>query len=548
MPPASPTRSRPSTYLHRACSNCRHRKTGCDGERPVCRRCREHPRRNLAPCVYTYTPPGGRVQLPDLPADQDHGFRLIDPYRDFLVPSPLSPSDSSVTWTPSPTQEGTSELSAMLLETFLSYFGKSHFFYLDQDQLQSLPDPGSFSNAVALWATHIARGQSYLADSGYSEDDLLLRTVSAVARDTMTIDSDVSLTAHRQDYLQLIQTEILLSLYYLDCAKFQQGRYHCAAATSLAMGCGLHQLGSNSPVHPGPFPPAFLGDALPVRAQDPTREKINAFWAVVILNNYWVALCGSPSNIPSDTMITTRWPTAIPTDSDLHQPPSTNANDVAGHSPFTLLAKASILLERTISLTNAVHYPGNAPNAADLWALDRRLETFRELLSQFFGGPTTATPQGLGINPQLVLTHLFVNTAVLQLHATYATSSPISYRKCVTAAGYVTAWVARDGVGNEGPPDPMFGPFLSAFAEMYISYLPAGSPNANLKAIVAALRSCAVRSSPTSILIDKCLKATDERLHLAQFALGIDTEAQSGTGSESASESASGMVFAHPSP
>lgn len=37
-------------------------------------------------------------------------------------------------------------------------------------------------------------------------------------------------------------------------------------------------------------------------------ERINAFWTVLIVNNYWVIAHGSPSAISYDMPIDTPWP------------------------------------------------------------------------------------------------------------------------------------------------------------------------------------------------------------------------------------------------
>ncbi|KAJ7157126.1 hypothetical protein C8R46DRAFT_420135 [Mycena filopes] len=53
------TTGRPSSYLSQACENCQRRKIRCDGERPVCRRCRLQPPRDLEPCRYSDGIPTG---------------------------------------------------------------------------------------------------------------------------------------------------------------------------------------------------------------------------------------------------------------------------------------------------------------------------------------------------------------------------------------------------------------------------------------------------------------------------------------------------------
>ncbi|KAF7329524.1 hypothetical protein MKEN_00214900 [Mycena kentingensis (nom. inval.)] len=545
--------SRPTTYIHRACSNCRRRKTGCDGERPTCRRCRDHPPRNLAPCIYSYTPPSG-VPPPEVSEDpEDPNLLLVQPYRQSPTSGALSPlahsPSSSAAWTPSPVDtraplsdgffrlspgHRTTDTSAMLLETFLAHFRHNHFVFLDAEQLRAVNGVHSLASVILLWATHIRAPTAASGNSAYARagevDDVLSSAVAAIARDTTVIEIAHGNPNPNLHALCLIQASILLSLYFLDTAQFTQGRYHCAAATSLALSCGLHQLGAAPGMASAPFPPSFLrhGESSSLaHIHAPARESIDAFWAVVILNNYFVAVCGAPSSMPSDTMISTRWPTHQPPYAQAQDPAATNpnvnanTNDVAGHSPLTLLAKSSILLERTISLTNAMNYPGHAPNNADLWTLDRRLETFRELLVQLYPIHPPASPPGLQQqteNPTLVLTNLFINTAILQLHAPYAATSQISYRKCLAAAGFVAGLVGNIKTVPTDAPDVMYSPFLSAFAELFISYLPPGPLGTNavstFDTIVSALRATTPKRSA---LAARCLQTIEARLQVAQF-------------------------------
>jgi hypothetical protein len=140
-----------------------------------------------------------------------------------------------------------------------------------------------------------------LAESVYSEEELLARTVHHVA-----LDIAVGGTLP-QRMLHMIQTEVLLSLYYLDYGRLLEANYHSAGATSLVFISGLHQLGASSLQNI----PIQMGANLRV-------EMINAFWSVLLINNYCVAASNTPSSMPYDAPISTPWPTVslIPIISD----------------------------------------------------------------------------------------------------------------------------------------------------------------------------------------------------------------------------------------
>lgn len=197
------------------------------------------------------------------------------------------------------------------MDIFSRHFSRHQFFFLDsvqfrQSALLPLPfghpdlPPRALLNAVSLWAIRVSPGP--IADSIYSEEELLGRVIHHLGRDVATIEGS------QQRLLHLIQAEVLLSLYYLDSGRFLEGNYHCAGATSLAFSVGLHQLGTPSQ---RPYPPLVIsGVTTPASADNiRAREEIDAFWSVVILNNYFVAVSGIPSNIPCDARISTPWPT-----------------------------------------------------------------------------------------------------------------------------------------------------------------------------------------------------------------------------------------------
>jgi hypothetical protein len=125
---------------------------------------------------------------------------------------------------------------------------------------------------------------------------------------TQNLAHDLSAVHHPNLILHTIQAEVLLSYYYMDSARLLEGIYHCAAAVSLAWCAGINKIGA-------PLRKSNLRFVFSDVLSDPpdeleAAERINAFWAVLMLNNCWVAASGLSSNIPDDIgEVCTPWPT-----------------------------------------------------------------------------------------------------------------------------------------------------------------------------------------------------------------------------------------------
>lgn len=99
---------------------------------------------------------------------------------------------------------------------------------------------------------------------------------------------------HPHKVLHVIQAEILLSYYYLNAGSVLEGTYHASAALSLTFSSGLHLIRSSAAPNDTFLDPL---SGLKYRLDPPSDfteegERVNAFWAVVVLNNYWIALYG----------------------------------------------------------------------------------------------------------------------------------------------------------------------------------------------------------------------------------------------------------------
>ncbi|KAJ6463124.1 hypothetical protein C8R47DRAFT_1202068 [Mycena vitilis] len=474
----------------------RHRKIRCDGERPVCQRCRLQPPRSLAPCKYSHAPAGGVSSEEEILTYMRHGPEQ-DPARVLLSdPYAIPPSQRqrvrpaaellNISLHPFGTPEPP-DLTAALYALHFFRSRPSDFFFLDPaafkqsallPQLFGRPDrlPRGLLNAVSLWATHIS--PTSVAHGAYSEDERLNQTVHHLTHDVATVD----LPQH-QHTTYVIQAQVLLSLYYLDSGNLVQGNYHCAGATSLALTAGLHQLGTPSqPLYP---PQGFLSTA-PAPACAPNNELISAFWSVFLLNNYFVAASGAPSGIPCDPPIRTPWPT---------------------DSPLARRTKASFLLERTISFMTRNSGP---TYSSQFRQIGLRLETFRSNIPPL----DAAVP----ISQGSLVTHALVSAAIVRLYAPHSSTSVTARFKCLGAATHIAARLVHMHLEEWEHIDPILGPLLAAFADVLVDNLPFGAPQGDLNTILSTMYSFAHRSP----LIRQCLEATQQRYTAFQQIPGVN--------------------------
>ncbi|KAJ6596329.1 hypothetical protein DFH09DRAFT_1357420 [Mycena vulgaris] len=456
----------------KACTNCRRRKIKCDGVRPKCDQCRLRPPRLWAPCHYPAldTPhsqetPAQMLETIRQLKDRIEDLELLadmDPSRVYLNHPYLTPHASGsggTTWGNFDYSENPGgstmpcidmvepplELIVTLVDTFLGSFLSSGTFFLDpvrfrQSALlplpfgdQHRPSPALLS-AVYLWGS-ILTGPS---QSPYTPDAFLLLL------------------------LETVQAEVLLSLFYLYAAHPVQGRYHCAAATSLALGAHLHLVRSPQQ-HNEQYPPFPMGTSLMPGTVDSAEETegINAFWGVVILNNYWVATDGSPSFIPYDANIHTPWPFHSEGGATITK--FLNGNDAVGSSLVALLAKASILLERIIAFCNRTVEPADKVVFS---SLETRLLNFQASLPLVGGAHT------------LMLTHAFTDLAIIRLHAPYVRISETSRYMALTAA----ARIAKNREGLNLTPgtsavEPIFGAIYATIGKFYMSEMIFSQPD-----------------------------------------------------------------------
>ncbi|KAJ7669137.1 hypothetical protein B0H17DRAFT_1183882 [Mycena rosella] len=284
----------------------RRRKIRCDGDRPVCRQCRLRPPRSLVPCKYSHTPPSSTVspQFEDMVEEMQHRIAqleassgadlsrvfLSDPYPPglcrFVPPSP-----------PDATRE--------LLDGFLHRFSPSHLFFLDvSDLCLGSVSPGLL-HTMYLWASRLSLKST--SEPGLSEADLLTLAVDYLARRRgyPATSAPAMDPAHPPSRggppLAPLPGRRARGGGKIPLRRRDFPRLHRAPSPGATGVRATH------------FPPTLR--VVRRGAPGPTgffqrKEQIDAFWSIVILNNYWVAASSLPSSIPCDTSIGTPWPSS----------------------------------------------------------------------------------------------------------------------------------------------------------------------------------------------------------------------------------------------
>ncbi|KAF8068580.1 hypothetical protein FPV67DRAFT_1488866 [Lyophyllum atratum] len=482
------------------CLNCRRRKIRCDGLRPMCGQCVSGSS-TFEDCEY----PGGsptpsqvleqrisqikaRIRVLEDPEDAP-GLALHHPYAsDELLPTysgrrrslssgssndsvgsnlPGSPSRSSPTG-------GSTVLEAFLeppsirrqeiLDTFFSNARQFGFFLdpgrfyqsimlLDPPGDPARPSPALLST-VYLWASHFS-------SSSHLEE---MRTANALHY----LSQDLS-TAHPHRVIHSIQAEVLLSYYYLKNGKMLEGNHHADAALSLALAANLHRI--RSPITSiATLPPS--ADAVE------ESERIDAFWAVLVLNNYWAAIQGSQSTYFSlqNGAVDTPWPMQsaehehhlLPIESRSTVQDFLGGRSLAGFSDKALHAKAAILFERATS----IHTEDGRSilQSGAVSHLDSLIDAFRTSL------PLVDSVDAPNRMTKRFVTQMLLHAATIRLHLPFVQELDNSYRKSTYAAQAIANLTSNVGLDPHRPHvDPIVGVIWAASCDALVPLVKSGS-------------------------------------------------------------------------
>jgi hypothetical protein len=151
----------------------------------------------------------------------------------------------------------------------------------------------------------------YLLAARHSDSNEMKR-LEAIFLERALRNTPIVSTTSPKNILHIIQAEVLLANYFFDQDQIAQGRVHQHIARSICVSYGLHKIRSVSQPEHGiymPFMREYSTGLPPPESAIDEGERINAFWAVYILDRCWGAVLSySIVDGLSDEAIDTPWP------------------------------------------------------------------------------------------------------------------------------------------------------------------------------------------------------------------------------------------------
>ncbi|KAH9925721.1 uncharacterized protein B0H18DRAFT_876938 [Fomitopsis serialis] len=99
--------------------------------------------------------------------------------------------------------------------------------------------------------------------------------------------------------LDVLQTEILLANYLFSCNRPLEGVYHMDAASAMVLASGMHELGGGRQTLPADAQLSRYQPPPPVD-QIEQDERVNAFWAMLVLDKCWSPIMGRTPILPNN--------------------------------------------------------------------------------------------------------------------------------------------------------------------------------------------------------------------------------------------------------
>ncbi|KAJ6451763.1 hypothetical protein C8R45DRAFT_1124488 [Mycena sanguinolenta] len=359
-----------------------------------------------------------------------------------------------------------------LVDAFLGRFSGGGFFFLDPHEFRraallpvpfhhpARPSPGLLST-VYLWGTHIISASGRQPVHEYAVEDLLAMTVYNLAHDIHVSGPLV----HQREFLsQTIQSEVLLSLWFLHIGHPLLGRYYCATAAALV---SAHD--------------TSLPRVISLNVSE-SMETTPPLCAVFVLERIWLAVSALSTTPPGVNLNLNAWhttnqSTALPLPSSTFQAilEQLEAHDV--QAPFTLLANAALLFERSIILSDgsacqrpeSFQFPGDpsSPNfhdTAEFHGLDEQIDALQRSLRPMVGAECA-----LPVNQTLLVARALTNMATMQLHASRLPGSVESIHRSFFVAGQIVDDILVLGLRDGNHVAAIWGPLLFALCNFYIS-------------------------------------------------------------------------------
>ncbi|KAE9385685.1 hypothetical protein BT96DRAFT_891978 [Gymnopus androsaceus JB14] len=430
-----------------ACTNCRRRKIRCDGKKPKCSPCLNSD--VFSDCEYKNSGASEVQSLENRISVLEARIHELESEETSTTPKVTvhdlqrtgsevylqAPSSDQVS------QSGFQDIPPVLSQTLLHNFmlkSCSLCFFLDRERFKH-----SGLNAEAERPTFALLNTTYLWGI------LLSSSANTPEQEAILVSRALQSSAHAlwenhpQKVLQCIQSEVLLANYFYCAGRIFEGKYHNTAAASLVLSSGAHKIRTSSPDASGYLATFNVNTLSEPSDAIEEGERINAFWAVLILDAFWNTVHGVPSSIPYTTpmaRVDTPWPrimeeyTRAPYDPQFRSS-RTIERFLSGvfdygipDSPKANFPRAAILFERaTFTGIQLLGNPHSEQSHASFSSLDILIQRF--LISILPPDPALEAP----LDYQFCVYSL-AHAADIQLHLPFVSQNDISRTRIFTAA------------------------------------------------------------------------------------------------------------------
>ncbi|KAF7341874.1 Zn(2)-C6 fungal-type domain-containing protein [Mycena sanguinolenta] len=499
-----------------ACINCRRRKIKCDGVKPMCGQCSRYSTA-FSDCEYSEDGPTksqmleeqisilqNRIQELERPSrSRSSGSSQISSrHRESSSVSQITPTNatalgpllsyfylqqtSGISFNETAINSMPTELPFIVLQALVHNFlhNASCFgFFLDtqafHDAITSTDGkhlPPVLMNVMYLWGIHLSEDPKITVYEPAFLSHALRSTASSLSG------------THPRTILHSIQASVLLAYYFIRNARFLEGKYHISAAVSIALSAGLHHIRGPRDSESARTQAISRALATPQDTRE-EGERIDAFWAVLAVNNCWASRDGASSNIsygPASALaIHTPWPLDIADYVERpHLLPSQSSETIKkfledapdnATSCAALYAKTSVLYEEATRVSARYRSGGIPLDDPEFSALDRKIDEFTSSLPAIQ-------------SKRMLMVHTLARGATILLHNALTTMSVGSRTKTLVSARAVVDILARTDIPNMGIIDPALAPLWTTTCLAFITEM--GDRESNTAARLEQLKSC----------------------------------------------------------
>ncbi|KAJ6500724.1 hypothetical protein C8R45DRAFT_1071271 [Mycena sanguinolenta] len=304
-------------------------------------------------------------------------------------------------------------------------------------------------------------------------------------------------STHRLKILHGIQTEILLSQYFLHQGRLLEAQYHLSTAVSYVVLGDLANFRRTRAS--GSFKPTIL-----IQDCIEEGEAVIAFWTVFSMDKILSSVLDFPSNFPSESENAVRVDTPWPLEMEHYernqvpqiQPTHTVQRFVDGvegdnHavSCLAILAQSAILLAKAALMARQWR-PNMTPAETNAFLqpfmkLNKRITNFRESLPP----PNSLAACTAAAKPRMILAYTLAHTATIHLHRIFISVNPPCREACLTACMSIVWIVRAASLRNVAYVHPILGSLWSTTGQILNQEIVRLRAAPNTGAIIADLKS-----------------------------------------------------------